>query len=129
MKKFMVNLLSNRFGIVLAALNVCFFVSGKAVGRVFEHLHGESCVFSKIHILASLGNGNVPDVILLQNLPAALFSILPSLYLVKLFPDFCIYTQIKFQFFLLLFFVVLQWLFIGWTAKTLAEKLRRYYLK
>jgi hypothetical protein len=125
MKKFIKDLFSNRFGIILATLNVCFFVSDKVISRVFEHIHGESCVFfGKSRILSPLMNLKISDIILFQNFPAQVFSLFSSECMQKLFPGHCAYTHIKFEIFFLIFFVVLQWLFIVWLAKTIAEKLQ-----
>jgi hypothetical protein len=102
MKKFIVNLFSNRFGIILATLNACYFVSkGSAVA---DHL------FGKIFVCA--------------NFPAAISAIL-SLELVKIFShklSFATEMNVANAFFA--FFIVMQSLFIAWIAKTIAQKLR-----
>lgn len=125
MKKFVVDLFSNRLGIVLAALNVSFFVSDKVISRVFEHIHGESCVFfGKLRFISPLMNLNVPDIILIQNIPATIFALISSLGMQQLFPGLCAYTLIRFEIFFLISLVVLQWLAIAWLAKTIAQKFR-----
>ena len=129
MKKFLVELFSNRFGIVLAAINLCFFVSSDVVSRVFEHVHGDTCILFNSRIPSPLVNLQVPDLIMLQNLPALFYSMISSSLFEKLFPGVCAYTHIRFQVFSLLIFIVLQWLFVALIAKTLAAKLRRSDLK
>lgn len=102
MKKFIVNLLSNRFGIVLATLNVCYFVSKE---NVINNL------FGKLFVGA--------------NIPAAISALL-SVEFIKIFSHdlpFPVRRSLADTFFT--FFIVLQWLFIAWIAKTLAAKIRR----
>lgn len=45
MRNFVKSLVTNRFGIVLAALNVCYFVSRKFVPFAFSHGNQDSCAF------------------------------------------------------------------------------------
>ena len=102
MKNFVINLFSNRFGIILAALNVCYFVSK-------ENVTGN--LFGKIFVCA--------------NSPAAISALL-SVEFIKFFShdlSFPAYYSLADAFFT--FFIVLQWLFIAWIAKTLAAKVRR----
>lgn len=103
MKKFIVNLFSNRFGIILATLNVCYFASkGNGITR---HL------FGKIFVCA--------------NFPAAISAIL-SLEFVKIFlHELSFPTEMDMVNIFFAFFIVLQWLFIAWIAKTIAQKLRQ----
>jgi hypothetical protein len=103
MKKFIVSLFSNRFGIVLATLNVCCFVS-----------KGKFLLEYPLDI--NLYCFNLPAVI----------STLLSLEIVKIFQhklSFTAETSLANAFFV--FFIVLQWLFIAWSAKTIARKFRR----
>ena len=101
MKKFIVNLFLNRFGIVLAALNVCYFA----------------------------GNGIVPFqpsgmIFFCMNLPAA-FATICSLGFVRLLLSEASFSRLMISVDLFFaFFTVLQWLFIAWIAKTIARKLR-----
>ena len=102
MKKFIVDLFSNRFGIVLAALNVCYFAG---VGFVVLQPSGQ--------------------IFFCMNLPAA-FSTVFSLKLVNLLMPGCFFTlRTGLGDLLFTFFIVLQWLFIAWIAQTAARKLRR----
>jgi hypothetical protein len=103
MKKFIVNLFSNHFGIFLAALNACYFVSkgsyvtGNAFGKVF----------------------------VCMNSPAAISALL-SVEFIKIFSHELSYpTQSAMAHFFFTFFIVLQWLFIAWIAKTAAAKVSK----
>ncbi|HEX8368690.1 MAG TPA: hypothetical protein VF604_09125 [Pyrinomonadaceae bacterium] len=98
------NLLTNRFGIVLAALNLCYFVSGNFIGGHFSL-------------------SNFDKIMLSQNAPAIVLSFAPNRLIHFLFPelDWLSLSQITLIF--ILSFVALQWLFIGWTSKMIARKL------
>jgi hypothetical protein len=103
MKKFVINLFSNRFGIILAALNVCYFMSkGEGLLRL---------PFEKLFACA--------------NLPALISTAL-TLEFIKIFSHRLSHAaemMLGNTFFP--FFIVLQWLFIAWIAKTLAAKIQR----
>ncbi len=102
MKKFIVNLFSNHFGIVLATLNVCYLAS-----RVSN---------------LQLKPLDIP--FMCANIPALLLIMVPEQFL-RIFA-FGLSFQSK-KFLIMSFagiFVVLQWLFIAWIAKTLAQKFR-----
>ncbi len=102
MKKFIVQLLSNRFGIVLATLNVCYFVSKGS--SITDRL------FGKLFVCA--------------NFPAAISAIL-SLEFVKIFSHKLSYAaEMNLANAFLAFFIVWQSLFIAWLAKTIARRLR-----
>jgi hypothetical protein len=106
MKKFIVNLISYRFGIVLAAINLCYF-AGKGFG-LFDFLQNPSAKY-----FLSL---NFPSLI-----AAGLLFKITHIF----FPEisFEAQTNLKVSFFA--FFIVVQWLSIGWLTKILAEKLRK----
>jgi hypothetical protein len=132
MKNLVVGLLTNRFGIVLAALNVCYFVSRGFVRNVFEHIHGEKYVFEQIivekrffsdHFILSLPAMRF-TVMELINVPALLLSLFSSKFINLFFSAECFFTRAKFEIAFILFFVTLQWLFIGWLAKTIALKIQ-----
>jgi hypothetical protein len=102
MKNFLVNLFSNRFGIVLAALNLCYFAS-----KIYNFT---ASPFAKIFVCA--------------HFPAVALTIF-SLEFVKLFVHKIsplAETTLGNIFFAV--FVVFQWLFIAWIAKTVAQKFR-----
>jgi len=102
MKKFIVNLFSNRFGIVLAALNLCYFAS--KIDNFNAYLFGKLFV--------------------LMHFPAAASTLL-SLEFVRIFVHKiapAAENTLGNMFFAA--FIVLQWLFIAWIAKTLAQKFR-----
>ncbi len=124
MKKFVVNLFSNRFGIVLATLNVCYFLSETFFQRVFSHTHGESCFVTKKFFLFPMILSNFENLMMILNLPSIILSLIPYILLKEYLTGICAYTQIKLQFAFFSFFVVLQWLFIAWIARTIARKFR-----
>lgn len=123
MKNFVKGLVTNRFGIVLAALNVCYFVSDKFVPFIFSHGNEDKCVFYNHQIFIWIKMHYV-ERILSINSPAILAAMFPSKFLQIIFPDFCSFTQVRFQIIFLIFFITLQWLFIGWAAKAIAQKLQ-----
>jgi len=102
MKKFIINLFSNRFGIVLATLNVCYLAS-KVSNLQLKPL-------------------DIP--FMCANIPAFLLTMVPEQF-IRIFA-----SDLSFQSRRLLLmsfagiFVVLQWLFIAWFAKTIAGKIR-----
>ena len=102
MKKFTINLFSNRFGIILATLNVCFFVSkGSAV---------TDSLLGKIFFCA--------------NIPAGISAIL-SVQIVKIFSSPLSFpTEMAIANTFFAFFIVAQWIFIAFIAKTVARKFR-----
>ncbi len=124
MKNFIKGLLTNRFGIVLAALNVCYFLSENTIRLILQHSHGENCLTSSRHILfwmqASFSKLLFADI----NSPAILLSVLPGKFMQMNFPGLCVFTLAKFQIVFFIFFVTLQWLFIGWLAKIVAGKIQ-----
>ncbi len=124
MKKFIVNLFSNRFGIVLATLNVCYFLTRPFFQRLLTHNHGESCFVFKGFFIFPINLTGSENLMILQNLPATILSYFPRFLINEIAPDICHYTQVKLHFAFFAFFIVLQWLFIAWIAKTLAQKFR-----
>lgn len=105
MKNFVVGLLTNRFGIVLATLNVCYFVSD-----YFTNIFKTSNNFGKI--------------IVVLNVPAIILTAIPLRIMDFLFSIPNLFSQRQLLSFIFLFFVTLQWLFIGWLAKTIALKIQ-----
>lgn len=103
MKEFIKNLVSNRFGIILATLNVCYFVS---------HNRGA------IRLLA-----NYDELMISLNSPAALLTLIPVIIIKILFQMSYQFAFDQFGLVTFLFFVTLQWLFIGYLAKTVARKI------
>lgn len=123
MRKFIADLMTNRFGIVLAAVNVCYFISKNFVNYVFSHGDGERCVFVKYFEVQEM-KLQCAEFMLSINLPALAASAIQSDLTQSFFPDFCGFTQAKFQIIFLAFFITFQWLFIGWTAKTIARAIQ-----
>ncbi|HEX8287750.1 MAG TPA: hypothetical protein VF556_07145 [Pyrinomonadaceae bacterium] len=122
MRKFVVDLMTNRFGIVLAALNVCYLVSRKFVHYAFSH-GSDECFYFKNSIFFWI-KSNYAEIMFNINLPAALASLIQSKLTQTIFSDFCFFTDAKIQIVFLAVFITLQWLFIGWMAKTLASAIQ-----
>ena len=105
MKKFIVNLFSNRFGILLAVLNLCYFVSKTPV--IFNFPRN---VFGKLFL--SL---NAPALIC-----AGISAKISEEFLTALSFE----ARYRLTSVFIAFFIVLQWLFIAWFARTIAQKFR-----
>ena len=105
MKKFVVGLLTNRFGIVLATLNVCYFAF---------------CGFDKIF----LASNNFDKIMTLLNVPSFILTALPLKVVGFLFSIRDVFSYRERLSIVFLIFVTLQWLFIGWFAKTIAQKIQ-----
>ena len=102
MKKFMIDLFSNRFGIVLAALNVCYLAS-----------KGELFVYNPLG-----------KFFLGINVPAICSTVL-SLEILTLFTGRQTpLTEYMMGNTFFVIYIVLQWLAIAWLAQTLARKIR-----
>ena len=122
MKYFVKGMLTNRFGIFLAALNLCYFMSRNFVHFIFEHKHGEgNCLF--FNILIGFDAGTAKSMLNI-NSPAIVLSFFPNRFMQVIFSDFCAFTDGKFQVVFLMFFITLQWLFIGWMAKVIARRIQ-----
>lgn len=127
------SLIASRLGIVLATLNVCYFVSRDCVHYVFEHIHGEKYIFEDIILEKCFFSGDINLVLTgmklaegmaLINLPALLLSLLSSKLINISISGVCFFTGAKFEIAFILFFITFQWLFIGWIAKTVARKIQ-----
>ena len=123
MKTFMKELFANRFGIVLAALNVCYFVSTNFASRAFSHGDGSECFVAKRYVFQWL-KFQCADVMLYINLPALAVSAVVDKLGQSVSTDLCAFTQAKFQIIFLAIFITLQWLFIAQMAKTIARAIR-----
>lgn len=99
MKKFIVNLFSNHFGIILVAINLCYFAS-----------KGQSLL-------------NYPSGVwfMCANLPAGIATSLS----VKFIEIFLLTPATILVNAILVFFITMQWLFIAWFAKLIAGKISR----
>jgi len=123
MKKIVLELLTNRFGIVLAAINLCYLVSQKFVHYAF--LNGLFCesLYYRQNIFFRMKE-HFSEIMFDINLPAVLAYSVQEKLIQTVFPDFCFFTNAKFQIVFLIFFITMQWLLIGWTAKTIARAVR-----
>ena len=101
---FVKGLMTNHSGIVFAALNLCYFVSKDFVKGLITLNNFDKIMFS-------------------LNLPALILSFISDRLIYFLFQPVSWLTRNRLMFAFLLFFVTLQWLFIGWTAKMIARKL------
>jgi len=124
MRKFIVSLFSNRFGIVLATVNICYFLSRPFFQQVFSHTHGEDCFVSDHFLLFLMILSNFEQLMVNLNLPSVVLSLFPYMILRENLMKICGFTQIEIQFVFFSIFVVLQWLFIAWIARTIAQKFR-----
>ena len=102
MRKFIVNLFSNHFGIFLATLNVCYFVSKG------------SCVT----------DNPVGKIFVCAHFPAAISAILSGEFIKIFFHELSFSTEMNIVNIFFALFIALQWLFIAWIAKTIARKFR-----
>ena len=123
MKKFMSELFANRLGIVLAALNVCYFASRNFVSYAFSHGDGSECFFVKRYVF-QLMRLQCADIMLYINSPALAVSAVLGKVAQSVSADLCVFTHAKIQIVFFAIFVTLQWLFIGQTAKTIARAIR-----
>jgi hypothetical protein len=117
MKNFVKGLLSNRFAIVLVTLNLCYFAHFASYGLAVSHYP----------------MSNFDKIMLALHLPAAFLAALPSMLIefLSLIESLSAssyrsprFVQVIFPVFL--FFVALQWLFIGWTARKIAQMATRF---
>ncbi len=103
MKKFVLELFTNRFGIVLAALNLCYLAGhGMIQGRraseaFFLSLNAPSALLTAVS--AFVAKGFLP------------VSLIPS--------DAAARSSVVFLFGV---FIVLQWLFVAWASRKLAAR-------
>lgn len=101
MKKFIVSLFSNHFGIVLVALNVCYFAS--------------------IGFRPFIPSG---QYLLYLNSPSGILTTL-SVLIIRIFsPGLSFSVEMNIGNTLFVIFMIFQWLFIAWIAKTIARKFR-----
>jgi len=105
MKNFVKGMITNRFGIVLATLNLCYFLSNSYVYTGYVH-NG----FTKIMIMI--------------NSPALLLAIVSSKIAGALFQDIRTHGGARFSIVLMVFFITFQWLFIAHLARIIALKIR-----
>jgi hypothetical protein len=123
MKNFVKGLVTNRFGIILAALNVCYFISRKLVFCAFSsNCENTSILFNKTVFYWM--NVYSHKIMLNINAPAMMAASIFSDDCIKILADFSALTQARFQIVFLIFFITFQWLFIGWAAKTIAQKIQ-----
>jgi hypothetical protein len=103
MKNFVKALLTNRFGIVLAALNLCYFVSRASFN-------------------INLPSNNFDILMTILHVPAIALTFIPGAFIHFLFSAPYKFVYYRFAFPVFLFFVTFQWLFIAWAARKIAQK-------
>jgi hypothetical protein len=108
-RQFAFDLLTNRTGIFLATINVCFFVS-----RDFDAPH--------------LRFGFFENLMLIQNVPAMILTRAIYEILEVIFPAILGARNMSVIAPLFIFFIVFQWLFVAWLAKSAARMLRKDFL-
>ena len=106
MKKFIMSLVTNRLGIILATLNLCFFAS-------------------KSNAVQALDRIPLGRFFLVLNLPSLICAGFSSEIVISIYTGLTDSSQKKIGIFFATFFMILQWLFIGWLAKSIAGKLTR----
>ena len=124
MKNFVKGLVTNRFGIILAALNVCYFVSRKFVICAFSNRFEDNSIFFGQSVFYWIDVYSA-KIMLNINAPAIIASTFSDVC-IKISADFSALTQARFIIVFLMFFITLQWLFIGWAAKTIARKIQSH---
>jgi hypothetical protein len=99
-------LLTNRLGIVLAMLNLCYLMS-------------------QSHSLGFCPLNGFDKIILAQNLPAGAAALITAKFASLIFhaTEWLSFPNLWTPLFL--FFITLQWLFICWSAKMIARKIRQ----
>lgn len=122
MKGFIKQLLTNRLGIILAALNLCYLFSRPFFYATFSFDNTTFCSMHTKHTFTCvLMQYSEPFSSL--NLPAVILSIIPDILIQSFSRTYVpVNTNIQIAFFA--FSLVLQWLLIGWTAKKIASAIR-----
>ena len=105
MKKFIVNLFSNRFGILLAVLNLCYFVR-------------------KTPVLFNFPRNVFGKLFLSLNAPALICAGISAKISEEFLTALSFETRYRLTSVFIAVFIVLQWLFIAWFARTIAQKFR-----
>lgn len=105
MINFVKTLLSNRFGIVLATINVC----------LVAYYLTEVPVFTSV----------IEPLVICINIPAGILSAIVYSISRLLFYSVSDSASVQVRFFFVAFFVVLQWLLIAHLARTIAQKFSR----
>jgi uncharacterized membrane protein len=107
-RPFVFDLLTNRTGIFLATVNLCFFVS-RDLG-------------TNLHL------NFFETVMLIQNFPAIISAILTGKFLNAVLPQLFGVSNSTVGIIFISFFIAFQWLFIAWVAKVTAKVLRKNFL-
>jgi hypothetical protein len=105
MKNLVKGMITNRLGIVLATLNVCYFVANGLPNPAYR--------------LSNFGG-----IMLTLHTPAIIFTFIPLEAGRLLFSTSYLFSYRQFVLVLFVFFVTLQWLFIGWAAKAIARRIQ-----
>lgn len=123
MKKFVKELATNRFGIVMATLNICYFLSTRFLHNLFSKKFQAAPFYLNENMFYWL-EFYFPKMMININAPAILISSLPTFFVAMVSK---IPATIENKLFLAFstFFVIFQWLFIGWAAKKIAKKLSK----
>jgi hypothetical protein len=106
MLNFVKGLLTNRFGIILATLNLCYFVS--------------NIEFMPHHLPSTM-----TKLFICVNSPALMFSILSNAITQTLCYEFFRLNQVDILYVMSMFFITFQWLFIAHLARIIAQKLSK----
>lgn len=122
MKKFAKELITNRFGIVLATLNICYFFFSKNFFSGFFNNCEENyslCDRDSFYWI------NVYCVKLMVSINSVITdaAIFISKFLSEV-ADFSDQTYLQIQIFSFISLMIFQWLFIAWLSYKIAQKIR-----
>lgn len=118
MKEFIKQLLTNRLGIILATLNLCYLFSRPFFNAAAPHGDGSICFINHAHKFNCLVM-QFSETMFNINIPALFLSIIPDV-IIQSFSRTYVPENTFIQIALFAFFITIQWLFIGWTAKKTA---------
>ena len=109
----------------MATVNICWFLSSAPIQFVLSHRNHENCFYYREPFLLTFSRSEITNPILAVDIPSFVLSGFPGDAFLKAFPDLCVFTQLHIQVIFFIFFVLLQWLFIGYVAKKIAKKISR----
>lgn len=109
----------------MAILNICWFLSSAPIRFVISHRNHENCFYYREPFLLTFSRSEIANPILAVDIPSFTLSNFLSDVFLKVSPDLCVFTQLHIQVIFFVFFVFLQWLFIGYIAKKLAQKMNK----
>ncbi|HQU83563.1 MAG TPA: hypothetical protein PKY59_10575 [Pyrinomonadaceae bacterium] len=123
MKGFIKQLLTNRLGIILATLNLCYMVSSPFFKELISkgNVGKFSAYFNYEKLIINAGSSNI---IFAANFPSEIIASITDSLLHLFLPKIGIFENGFYQLSLFTFFMIFQWLLIGWTAKKIASAIQ-----